>query len=504
MSALATVEPVVAPAAAVTRVGRNTAFRVAAQAVSAVINIAGMLLLGRQLSASGYGEYVFWYALVPLFASVADLGAGVIVTRSIARAPHEARRLLGDAMLVRAAVAAVLLAAIGTLSWPLLGPANSMLLLWVAAAALLDFSQDPAVWACRATERLDLEAMFLLVSQLAWLAGIAVALQVGAPLPVLIATAAAAFALRTVAGGVWLARRGLLPQFAPDRARLTALVVEGWPMGLALLLVVLYGRAGVFALQAWSKPSEVACFNVAYMLAQPLGFLASALAMAVFPSVSRLGASDRVALAATLRSANKYQWLLSLPMAAGLSLVAGRIVPLFFHDAAGFANASGGLAVVALALPFVFFNLQSRYLLAAFGEQRVYLRAVVAGLVVNVAGCALTARSTGAIGAAWTFLLAEAVVFVICQHATRARVGSTGLAAEGVRPAIAAGAMAVVVYLLPHAPLAVAIAVGAVTYAAALGASGAWGRAETLMVRSVIHSFRPVRAPHDTAKRELL
>ena len=39
------------------RVGRNTAFRAAAQALSAVINLAGMVLLGNRLSASGYGEY---------------------------------------------------------------------------------------------------------------------------------------------------------------------------------------------------------------------------------------------------------------------------------------------------------------------------------------------------------------------------------------------------------------------------------------------------------------
>ena len=40
-----------------TRVGRNTAFRAGAQALSALVNVAGMLLLGRHLSASGYGEF---------------------------------------------------------------------------------------------------------------------------------------------------------------------------------------------------------------------------------------------------------------------------------------------------------------------------------------------------------------------------------------------------------------------------------------------------------------
>lgn len=496
MSALAPVAPAVVAPASVTRVGRNTAFRVGAQGLSAVINVAGMMLLGGQLTAAGYGEYVFWYALVPLFASVADLGAGVMVTRAMAREPHDSRRLLGDALLVRAGVAAVVLLAIAGVAWPLLGPARSMLLLWVAAAALLDFSQDAAVWASRAAERLDVEAVFLLVSQLAWLAGIAVALQAGAELPVLIATAAAAFALRTLAGGVWLARRGLLPRFAPDRARLAALVAEGWPVALSLLLVVLYGRAGVFALQVWSAASEVACFNVAYMLAQPLGFLASGLALAMFPAIARIGDTDRAALQRTLRSANKYQWLVSLPLAAGLSLVAARVVVLFFKPGTGFEHAAAGLAVVALALPFVFFNLQSRYLLAALGAPRVYLYAVVGGVVVNVAGCALFARSHGAVGAAWTFLAAEAVVFAVCQSVMQARVGSTGLAAEALRPVLAAAVMAAVLMPFIHAPLVLAIALGAVTYVAVLALSGAWGRPEAQLVRSVISSFLPVRRSH--------
>jgi hypothetical protein len=50
------------------RVGRNTAFRAAAQAVSALINVGAMVLLGNRLSAAGYGEYAYWYALIPLIS----------------------------------------------------------------------------------------------------------------------------------------------------------------------------------------------------------------------------------------------------------------------------------------------------------------------------------------------------------------------------------------------------------------------------------------------------
>lgn len=504
---MSTLVPVAIPAPAASmpspaaRVGRNTAFRVAAQALSAVINVAAMMMLGGQLSAAGYGEYVFWYALVPVLASIADLGTGVVVTRAIARTPADARRLLGDALLVRAAVAMVTLAAIALLALPLLGAARALLVLCVAGAALLDFSQDAAVWASRATERLDVEAVLLLVSQCVWLGLIALALALHATLPALLATAAVAFALRTLAGGAWLARQGLLPSLRFDRARVAALVGEGWPVALSLLLVVLYGRAGVFALQAWSSASEVACFNVAYMLAQPFGFMASALAMAVFPSVARLSDAEGGTLQRTLRSANKYQWLVSLPLAAGLSLLAARIVPLFFKSGAGFEHAAAGLAAVALSLPFVFMNLQSRYLLAALGQQRVYLAAVAAGLLVNVAGCAWFARSAGASGAAWTFLAAEAVVFAICQHATLRRVGPTGAGAEVVRPLIAAAVMAAVVVSLGRVPLALVIVAGAAVYAAALALTGAWTRAESQLMSNILGSFRSVRAPHASARR---
>jgi O-antigen/teichoic acid export membrane protein len=67
------------------RIGRNVALRLASQALAALINLAAMVLLGRALSAQGYGEYAFYYSLIPLIGSAGDAGVGIIVTREIAR-----------------------------------------------------------------------------------------------------------------------------------------------------------------------------------------------------------------------------------------------------------------------------------------------------------------------------------------------------------------------------------------------------------------------------------
>ena len=66
-------------------IGRSFSFRLAAQVLSALINVAGMAVLGNALAAQGYGDYAFYYALVPLIAALSDLGIGAIVTREIAR-----------------------------------------------------------------------------------------------------------------------------------------------------------------------------------------------------------------------------------------------------------------------------------------------------------------------------------------------------------------------------------------------------------------------------------
>src|SRR5207249_10205424 len=80
-----------------TLIGRNVSFRLAGQILSALINVGGMVLLGNFLGWSGYGNDAFYYALIPLIASVSDLRVGAIITRDIAR-----NRLDGQPRLVAA------------------------------------------------------------------------------------------------------------------------------------------------------------------------------------------------------------------------------------------------------------------------------------------------------------------------------------------------------------------------------------------------------------------
>src|SRR5206468_3710322 len=160
------------------------------------------------LSAEGYGRYAFYYALIPLIASVADAGIGLVVTREISRDRWSGPRLLGDAILVRAALSALLLGLVAAVALPTL-----------------------------------------------------------------------------------------------DRPYAQRLLRDGLPFGAAMFVVVLYGRVGVLLLQWLATPADVANFQVAYLLSQPLGFIATALTLAAFPALARHAMGDPAAVGRVLRRA---------------------------------------------------------------------------------------------------------------------------------------------------------------------------------------------------------
>ena len=471
-----------------TVIGRGFSFRLGAQALSALINVAGMVLLGGYLAASGYGQYAFYYALVPLIATISDLGVGVIITREVARDRALGARYLGDAILIKGAVSAVLLLLVALAAPRLLDPAPALLMVLVTAAGLLDIGQDVGVWLFRGNDRQDLEGLVLLVGQALWIAGIAACAFWKLPVAFAIGVSAAAFALRMAMAAGILSRSLYLPVFAPDWRRIRSLIAEGLPFGLAMFIVVLYGRSGVLLLKGLANDSEVAYFNIAYMLSQPLGFISSALSISAFPSFARRAQLGASGIGPVLRKTIKYQLVMAMPIAVGLSLLAERVIPFLFHGG-GFANAGPALRILSLGLPLIFLNLTSRYVLAAMDSQRSYLYAILAGLMVNVGLGAAFAAPLGAAGASLGLLGGELAVFLMCQRTLGRHVGVSAVLSELGRPALAAVVMGLVVIALGSMSLLLVPVIGAAVYVAMLFALRVFGRDELQVLRGVYVSF---------------
>lgn len=470
------------------RVGRNVLFLLAGQVVYSVINVAAMALLGNALAPQGYGEYAFYYALIPLFASASDAGVGIIVTREVARDPSLGPRLLGDALLIKGAVSGLILLVVLVISWTMLAPAAAALLTLVAATALIDPGQDPSIWIFRAREQLHLEALLLVLSQVVWLPLLLVGIATKAGLSQFLAAATVAFVVRLAVGAVIVVRRFGRPDFRPERARLRRLLAEGLPFGAAMFGTVLYGRVGILALKALTSPPDVAFLNVSLMLSQPLSFIANVLGIAILPMVARDALAGEQALRRDLVLNFKWQALSALPLTVGLCLLARPIVALLFKGR-DFEPAATGLQLLSLGLFVMFLNLSSRYLLAALDRQRHYLRAILLGLIVNIVLCVVLIPSLGFLGACGAFLGAEVTIGIACHHALGGRVRLNELAGAATKPLLAALGMGLLVYAFRGSGVVTLAAIGCVSYVGFLFLLRSFSEEEMQMFRNVSGSF---------------
>jgi O-antigen/teichoic acid export membrane protein/glycosyltransferase involved in cell wall biosynthesis len=470
------------------RVGRSASFLLAAQIVYSLFNVAAMVLLGNALAAQGYGEYAFYYALIPLIASVCDAGIGIIVMRGIARDHSSGGRLLGDALIIKAAIAGlILLVGVGG-AWATLDPHRAMLITFVAVAALIVHGQDPAIWIFRAREKLHLEALMLLLSQVVWLPLLILAVMMKAGLPGLLGAVALASAVRFATGAWIVSKRLYRPEFRIDLTRLRGLLGEGLPFGAAMFGTVLYGQVGLLMLKGFATASDVAYFNVAFMLSQPITFIANVFGIAVFPIVARDAHGEARALRRDLTLNFKWQVLLSVPLMVGLFLLARPVVTLLFHGP-DFQPAATGLALTSLGLVVFFLNISYRYVLAALDHQRQYFHAIVGGLVANVVLCAVLIPRLGYLGACVAYLGAEATILIVCHHAFSKHVRLRELLAEAVKPLAAGVGMGLLVLAFRGRNVFVLVAIGCVAYPALLLLLRAFSTEEIRVLRRLYASF---------------
>ena len=470
------------------RVGRNVSFLMAAQVVYALSNVAAMVLLGNALAAKGYGEYAFYYALIPLVSSVCDAGVGIIVVRGIARDPSSGPRLLGDALMVKAAIAGlILLVGVGG-AWVALDPARAVVITLVAVAALIVHGQDPAIWIFRAREKLHLEALMLLLSQVVWLPLLIVGILTKAGVPGFLAALALASAVRFATGAWIVSKRLYRPEFRLDSVRLRGFLAEGAPFGAAMLGTVLYGQVGLLMLRGLATAADVAYFNVAFMLSQPMTLIALVFGIAVFPAVARDSRGREQALRRDLTLNFKWQVLFSVPLMVGLFLLARPVVCLLFRGR-DFQPAATGLAVMSLGLVVFFLNISYRYVLAALDRQRQFFHAILAGLAANVVLCAALIPRLGYLGACVAFLGAEAAIMTVCHHALSKHVRLRDLLKEAVKPFAAGAGMGLLVFAFRGANVFVRVAIGCVSYPAFLFLLRVFTAEEMKALRRLYASF---------------
>ncbi|OGL72984.1 hypothetical protein A3E39_02500 [Candidatus Uhrbacteria bacterium RIFCSPHIGHO2_12_FULL_60_25] len=381
-------------------IAKNAAWLLVATTGQKLLAFVSFTVAARLVGPFVIGEYFYAVAVTSTFVIIADLGLTPVVIRAIAAGAEEGRRLLSAAL--RLKVILIPVAILASLAFVIFGRASQTIVITTAIATLVMSADALSLLfygALRGRQRLQFEAAGMFVGQVltASVAITAAILGWGAPGLALALLAASSWN----AWWAWTQGRGQqVTPLKPHWGDAAMLVKQAVPFALAGIFVKVYSYLDSIMLKAFHGEAAVGTYSVAYKVTYALQFLPLVFIAALFPALSAVHASgDKAALKRIFAGSLRLMAIAGAGLAAGLSALAPRFIPLVYGNQ--FLGSVAPLGILPWVLLPIFLDFPIGSLLNATHRAHWKTTAMGATMVVNAIMNALLVPSYGPVGASW-------------------------------------------------------------------------------------------------------
>lgn len=224
-------------------------------------------------------------------------------------------------------------------------------------------------------------------------------------------------------------------------------------------------------------------YTTAYRFIDGLNIIPSFFTLAIFPLMARYAKSDRESLLRGYVLSLKVLLAVALPITVGTTLIADRIILLFFPPE--FTPSILALQVLIWFLPFSYINSVTHYVLIALNLQRYLTVAFIIGVAANVVGNVALIPSYSFVGAGLMTVLSEVILLLPFAYLVHKHLAPVSMLSLIVRPLLAAAVMGAVTWQLHDAELWLLVPLAAVVYLTVLWALRVFDQHELAMLRQL-------------------
>jgi O-antigen/teichoic acid export membrane protein len=431
---------------------------------------AFLVVISRWHGDSGLGDYTFAMAIALIYAVVADLGIYAMFLREFAHRGESLSDYFGKVFSL--GLVLVFLSFIALLVSVLVIPFHKetrVIILIIGVYQLIYKMAEGCSYAFLAAEQTHVSGCLEVVSKTVAALLSSTMIVLGLPLSVALmalpCVALAHFGAAYLLVSIRIGRPTLLFQ----GAELLAVLRPAGKYAASALQVPIHGRADVITLNLLLDAAAVGIYNAAFRVVMLLNVVASLASLGLFPLISKLYASSQKDVGIAYHAALRVSLLITLPAAAGLWLIAPRlIIPIFGPD---FVESVPALRFLCwLVVVFPLRSLLSSFL-AASGLQATRAKIEWVGTVMTVVGCLLLVTVAGVVGAALGVLLAESLMVAMMMARLSVLWGWPDVGLRVAMSGIGIAGFCLPVLLWPDMPIIVVIALSIAIYLGVLALS---------------------------------
>jgi O-antigen/teichoic acid export membrane protein len=385
------------------RIFKNTLALSIASAGQLVGNIILFFYLSRLLQAEGLGIYATVMAVFQTATLGCGIGLNTFLTRELPRNLAQTNRYLIQSGLISLASALLLIAGLYLLIPHLGYLPQTQMGLYIIALALIPESLNIVLYATFISHQ---KAEFITATSVVVILGrISVsllALYLGFGVISLIVVYAAFSYLSLLMYLFFLRRHILAPQWEFSRQFLWRMLRDLKVFAALAVLNGLFSQSEVLILSLMGGETQVGYYSAALKLVSIWAMLPTAYMTATFPVLSATFQESRPAAVDIQNRSLKYLMALAFPLAVGMTVTAGVIIPLIYGP--GFQESIEVLRILAWYLPLIFCNMVLWRVLIVRGEQRTVFQVQFVTEILQVLLAVWLIPALGCNGAAWAVL----------------------------------------------------------------------------------------------------
>jgi len=467
------------------RVARNSVFLFTGEVVSKAAFLILTFFIARFLGDRGFGKFAFALSFTSIFMIFADMGLTTLTIREVAKEKNNAARYIGNVALMKIALALFtwlfIFAAINLMKYP----RDTTCAVYLMGIAMIASSFTEAFSSVfRAYEKMEYVSFLSIFQKITCaVLGILVLAKGGKLLGAVYAYLVASV-LTFLLAVLILMGKFVKPEFEINLRLWKDLIKEACPIGLAVFFSAVYFRIDTVLLSLLEGDAVVGWYNAAYKPMEAMMFVPISFIGALFPIFSNFYASSRQALVIVYTKAVKILLIIILPVAIGTTVLAPRLIRLFYG--VQFANSAAALRILIWACVVIFVNYVLTQLLIAMGKQKFNARFTLICAGFNIILNLMLIPLLSYIGASIVTLVTEALLFGLCFYVVSKELEVIPLIGIAIKPLIASLFMASVLLLIRQAPLMLTIPLSAAVYGIAILLLRTFDRSDFLILKEAV------------------
>ena len=406
-----------AQAAAPPRVARNLSALAGGQVVTWTMTLIWTLIVPRALGPVGLGIVVSAQSVAGVLGIVLGLGTRQYLVREMVLRPGEGPRLVGTALVLRLMLAP--LVGVAAVLWAYFAHYSheaAAVLYLITAMTIFTLLSEPMQAGFQAIERMKYLAFADVFNKSAQ-SVIGIALVIVGFRAVGIATSMACIAAIVVVLNILWLRRFLRIDLRTSGDRLVSMTKQSlsfWAFGL---FAFVYFWIDTIMLTLMTSPHVVGWYGATMNVLQTLMFLPVLVSTAWLPRLVNAASEGHRHLVGTARAPVEFVLIISVPIAAGIALVAEPLIHVVYGPR--FASATPVLMVLAGCVPPLYLNIMLAQVLLAEKRQALWTIVMAGAAVFNPLLNLVLIPATqsrfhnGAVGAAISLVLTELLMVTI-------------------------------------------------------------------------------------------